>query len=118
MFRVNSQRTEWFDVSCGFRQECILSPILFHLFINDLPVDLKSFKLCVQLDNAKVYILLYADEIVLFADSKEDLQILLINVNDWCYRNEMFINVNKSNIVQFQNLFPGNYVFLLVEIIS
>ena len=40
--RVNSYRTEWFDVNCGLRQGCVLSPLLFNLFIDDLAVFLKS----------------------------------------------------------------------------
>ena len=34
--RVNGQQTDWFEVNCGLKQGCILSPMLFNLFINDL----------------------------------------------------------------------------------
>ena len=34
--RINGKLTEWFDVSCGLKQECSLSSILFNLYINDL----------------------------------------------------------------------------------
>ena len=34
--RVNGPQTDWFDVNCGLKQGCILSPMLSNLFINDL----------------------------------------------------------------------------------
>ena len=37
--RVNRQQTDWFDVNCGFKKGCILSPMLLNLFINDLTRD-------------------------------------------------------------------------------
>ena len=34
--RVNGQQTDWCDVNCGLKQGCILSTMLFNLFINNL----------------------------------------------------------------------------------
>ena len=39
---VNCDLTEWFDVSCGVKQGCILSPTLFAMFIDDLVDCLKE----------------------------------------------------------------------------
>ena len=50
----------------------------------------------------EVCILLYADDIVLLADNKQNLQVLLNTLNEWCNRNDLSINVSKSNIVHFR----------------
>ena len=38
--RINSFKADWLDVQCGLRRGCVLSPLLFNLFINDLGVYL------------------------------------------------------------------------------
>lgn len=48
-------------------------------------------------------LLLYADDIVLIADSEADLQSMLDLFGTWCHNNAMPINPSKSNIVQFRN---------------
>lgn len=100
--RVNSFKTDWFDVNCGLRQGCILSPLLFNLYINDLTIFLKSLNIGVNVDNDCIGILLYADDIVLLAENQLDLQRLLNALHDWCNINDMFINRDKSKVVHFR----------------
>ena len=40
--RVKDDLSEWFSVEKGVKQGCILSPLLFGLFINALPSYLKG----------------------------------------------------------------------------
>ena len=47
----------------------MLSPLLFNLFINDLAVFLKSLDLGVKIADENVCLMLYADDIVLLAES-------------------------------------------------
>ena len=102
--RVNSYRTEWFDVNCGLRQGCVLtlSPLLFNLFIDDLAVFLKSLDLGVKVADENVCLMLYADDVVLLSESEADLQLLLNALNAWCGRNDMTVNMAKSNVVHFR----------------
>lgn len=100
--RVNSYKTDWFDVQCGLRQGCVLSPLLFNLFINDLAVYLKSLDLGISLGDEKISVMLYADDIVLLAESSDELQLLLNALYEWCGRNDMSVNTAKSNVIHFR----------------
>ena len=68
--RLGSEKTDWFSVEIGLRQGCILSPILFSIFIDGLAKAVK------KVGGAKygefvVSLLLFADDIVLMAESVE-----------------------------------------------
>ena len=100
--RVNNLTTEWFDVTCGLRQGCCLSPLLFNLFVNDLALRIKSLGKGVSIDDELISILLYADDIVLMAESASDLQLMLDCLNEWCSSNSMMVNASKSNVIHFR----------------
>ena len=62
--RLNGLHTDWFNVSTGLKQGCLLSPLLFNVFINNLVHATKSFNVGVDIDGEKVRIFLYADDLV------------------------------------------------------
>jgi hypothetical protein len=61
----------------GLRQGCVLSPVLFGLFVNDLILRIKKGAKGVKLGWRTIWNLFFADDVVVFADSKEDLQKVL-----------------------------------------
>ena len=40
--RVNGVHSEWFDVNTGLKQGCVLSPLFFNAFVNDLTLGINS----------------------------------------------------------------------------
>lgn len=84
--RINGVNTEWFDVTCGLKQGCILSPLLFNLYVNDLIDDMKQSGYGVNIGGESLAILLYADDIAISAESAEDLQAMLNILNNWCVK--------------------------------
>ena len=100
--RVNCQQTDWFDVICGLKQGCILSPMLFNLFINDLTRVINDVGSGISVGDTPLSILLYADDFVLIADSKLKLQSLLTRLDQWCKQWGLVISATKSKVVHFR----------------
>ena len=67
--RINGQMSDWFDVKIGLKQGCILSPLLFNIFINDLAQMVNNLECGASYSEGDVTILLYADDIVLLSDN-------------------------------------------------
>ena len=60
-------------------------PHTFNVFINDLPEKLISTGKDDLFRTLHICCLLYADDLVVFAESAEDLQDLLLCLDEWCH---------------------------------
>jgi len=94
--RVNSQYSEWGDVTSGIPQGSVLGPLLFVLYINDLPNFVGS--------ESNVY--LFADDAKLFrhiSDISDNmkLQTSVDSVKAWSDRWMLKLNYNKCKVVSF-----------------
>ena len=91
---LNGQTSSWRPVLAGVPQGSILGTLLFLIYINDLPNDLKS--------NAK----LFADDTSLFTivkDKKESANILnndLLLISRWAYNWKMIFNPDPTKPAQ------------------
>ena len=86
-----------------------MSPTLFAIYINDLAKEIKESGIGIDVDEGLlVSVLLYADDIVLLADSEADLQSLLNIVHSWCSRWRLEVNLLKTNIMHVRkSKLPG-----------
>ena len=96
---LNDLATDWFDCPIGVKQGDTISPTLFALYINDLATELKEAGIGIALDSDLICILLYADDIVLLANSEADLQLLLDIVHSWCSKWRLEVNLLKTNVM-------------------
>ena len=101
--KLNGRLTDWFPVSSGVRQGDSSSPTISAFFINDLISGLNNLTMDVTFGENKLCCLTYADDVLLLAESENDMQELLNFVNDWCRKWRLIINLSKSNAMHFRN---------------
>ena len=90
--RVNGEESEWAEVLSGIPQGSILGPILFSLFINDLPDGIRSL-ISLFADDTKIHQPLVSD------DSSSQLQDDLELLEDWTSRMQMQFNPKKCKVM-------------------
>ena len=100
--RLNGLYTNSFSIDSGVRQGDVLSPTLFALYINDLVLELNGSNMGVKCGAFSVACLLYADDLVIIADSEHKLQSQINAMYEWCRKWRMQVNINKSKIVHFR----------------
>ena len=89
---LNGQTSDWAEIKAGVPQGSVLGPLLFLVYINDLPEGLQT--------NAK----LFADDTSIFSTvndvnaSYNELNNDLVEINKWAFQWKMFFNPdpNKS----------------------
>lgn len=93
-----------FDSDVGLKQGCPLSPLLFAIYLSDLDQSFRN-QTCggIVIGKIKIYLLAYADDIVLLADRPSELAEMLRVLQRYCERKDMVINVDKSKVQRFCN---------------
>ena len=91
-----------------------MSPLLFGLFIDRFEVFLDEFCRAhgVQImAGSWLRSLLYADDLILMAETRKGLQAMLVCLGDFATANQMNVNLIKSETMVFNGRNTGSFVF-------
>ena len=98
--------TGWIAINIGVRQGCVLSPLLYAIFVNPVVQRVKQTRGGVQVDDILIHILLYADDMVILAESTEALQEMLDVVHQVSTELRFEMNATKTKTQHFSTARP------------
>ena len=103
--RIGNSYSNMTDVTSGIPQGSILGPVLFTIFINDLPDALDV--------NCKVF----ADDTKIYDDSKKhnDIQNDLYKMQQWTEKWNLYFNVSKCKVMHIGKRNPQTEYYMKIE---
>ena len=89
---INGETSAWCDVLSGVPQGSVLGPLLFNIYVNDMPTQVSSS------------VLQFADDLKMFRviDNAQDFQLLQNDINklvDWANKWQLKFNISKCYIL-------------------
>ena len=122
--KLDGNVSEYFNCNIGVRQGENLSPLLFAIFLNDFEYSIsRNYPGLSQLSNdfgnflsnddvqlfLRLFVLLYADDTIILAESAEELQKALDAAYKYCTDWKLIVNTDKTKIVIFSKRKVTNY---------
>ena len=80
-----------------------MSPILFSMYVNDCESHLSDHCPHVEIQMLNLFLIMYADDMVLLAEIAEGLRTLLNSLSKYTHKWDLTLNTNKSKVVVFRN---------------
>lgn len=102
--------SEWRLVHRGVPQGSVLGPLLFIMYVNDLPNVLPELIVAYADDNSAI---LSAKTI---SELKNNINESIIKLNNWYDKNMLTLNIEKTEIMQFHSSYhPGETVKIQID---
>ena len=90
---------EPFETTVGVKQGCVLSPILFNLYINKICSIFDQFCDPVKLNNQNLNCLLWADDLLLVSTTAKGLQQSITRMHQFYKSMGLEVNIKKTKVM-------------------
>ena len=109
-FTLGEVSTGWLENNTGVRQGCVLSPTLFNIYIEELIARVRILGKGVKVGDGRLGCLAYADDIVLMAESKADMEEMLQVADRYGQEWSVRYSDSKCKVMEFNSQEEGQWV--------
>ena len=95
---INNHSSQLGGIICGVPQDSVLGPLLFLIYINDLPSVSKVLSFFLYADDTNIYY-----ESANITKLRNKLVKELVKVKSWLEINKLSLNIAKANFVVFHS---------------
>ena len=99
--KLNGKVSKPFNSSIGVKQGCVLSPLLFNMYVSDIPDIFDDACHPVTVNSLTTNSMLFADDLVLLSESAEGIQRCLGKLKNYCHQWGLTINQDKTKVIIF-----------------
>ena len=99
--KIDGKISEEFEINQGVRQGCVLSPLLFNIFMSDLPKKLNGENTVSVSNDFSINSLIWADDLLILSETEVGLNSILKCIHEYCSYNSLKINFDKTKCMTF-----------------
>ena len=100
----NGLCSDFFNCNSGLFQGEVLSPILFSMYVNDCEMQfLNDNCKSVEIQAINLFLIMYADDMVLLSETPDDLQNMLDSLANYTKKWDLTVNTSKTKVMIFRN---------------
>ena len=104
--RGKSEDSRSFKIEQGVRQGCVLSPVFFNMYSEELINEALQDESGLEVNGMTINNIRFADDTVLLASTEGELQRLLDKINESCKAYGMELNAKKTKVMVIEKQ-PG-----------
>ena len=96
--QIDIKLYEFTPIEYGVPQGSILGPLLFSIYVNDLPEAPRNCSTECYVDDTKLFVSFHSQDTQRIV---EEMNEDLLGVRNWCFRNRLLLNPDKMKLIVF-----------------